>query len=264
MLPGVYIAKKKSGEVYYRSNITYRNKHISLGSFPTEEAAHKAYRTAGRITNEESLTVEKLGDKRFASLPFEKRVVLLNFSKNGIYIKNPIYLRKNFFSYYMSPNEEYKFDIDDLFYYSCHKIMKRGGYLYVNDYGMQYNILYRYGIHSHSVPGRDYLFINGDERDFRYSNIEVLNGYHGVFVKDDMIDVYDVRINIVGEVKVGTYRSATEAAVAYNKAADLLHEKGLKKAYPVNYVAELGREEYRQIYDSIKLSKGFIDYMEKM
>ena len=43
MLAGVYIAKKKDNSTYYRSSLTYRNKHISLGSFPTELQAHKAY-----------------------------------------------------------------------------------------------------------------------------------------------------------------------------------------------------------------------------
>ena len=40
MLPGVYIAYKKNGTAYYRASITYRNKHISLGSFHTEEDAN--------------------------------------------------------------------------------------------------------------------------------------------------------------------------------------------------------------------------------
>ena len=30
MLPGVYFARKKSGEPYYRASITYLGKHISL------------------------------------------------------------------------------------------------------------------------------------------------------------------------------------------------------------------------------------------
>ena len=49
MLKGVFKAKKKSGEIYYRSNITYRDKHISLGSFKDEEKAHEAYVYAREI-----------------------------------------------------------------------------------------------------------------------------------------------------------------------------------------------------------------------
>ena len=37
MLPGVYQAKKKDNTIYFRSSITYSGKHISLGSFDTEE-----------------------------------------------------------------------------------------------------------------------------------------------------------------------------------------------------------------------------------
>ena len=42
MLPGVYQAVKKDGTIYYRSSITYQGKHISLGSYSTEEEAHRA------------------------------------------------------------------------------------------------------------------------------------------------------------------------------------------------------------------------------
>lgn len=73
----------------------------------------------------------------------------MNFRDNGVYIKTPIYLRRNYFEYFLSPTLILKFDIDDLFYYSSHRIQKRGGHLFVSDYGMQYNILSRYGIKSH-------------------------------------------------------------------------------------------------------------------
>ena len=42
-LPGAFKAQKKDGTIYYRSSITYKNKHISLGSFKTEEEASGAY-----------------------------------------------------------------------------------------------------------------------------------------------------------------------------------------------------------------------------
>ena len=63
-----------------------------------------------------------------------------------MYIPTPIYLRKNYFSYYLSIHRELKFDIDDLFYYSSHRILTRQGHLYVNHYGMQLTLLGRYGI----------------------------------------------------------------------------------------------------------------------
>ena len=264
MLSGVYTAKKKNGAYYFRSNITYRGKHISLGSFQSEKAAHAAYVCAGKILNSPELELEMVFDSRFNALPFDKRIVLFNFRINNIYIKNPIYLRKNFFSYFLSPSEEYKFDIDDLFYYSSHRIIKRGGYLYVNDYGMQYNILYRYGIHSHSVPDRDYRFVNGDSKDLRYSNIQVLNPYHGVFIRGTSTPVYDVRINVIGEVNVGSYRSETDAAIAYNKAGDLLKKNGVVKNYPVNFISDMNPSEYAKRYSELRLSKSFLEYCSRL
>lgn len=114
-------------------------------------------------------------------LSFDKAVCLLNFRDNHLYFHNPIYLRKGYFSYFLSNDMELKFDIDDLFYYAGHRIQKRQGHLFVSDYGMQYSILSRYGIKPYAVTGRDYLFFNGDTHDFRYSNILNINRYHGVF-----------------------------------------------------------------------------------
>ena len=90
------------------------------------------------------------------SLPFEKVVILINYRDNNIYIKNPIYLFNNYFVYYLNQSTILKFDKDDLFYYSSHKIQYRGGHLFVSDYGMQYNILNRYGIKPYAVKGKDY------------------------------------------------------------------------------------------------------------
>ena len=38
---GVYQATKKNGEVYYRSSLTYRRRHISLGSYSDALLAHQ-------------------------------------------------------------------------------------------------------------------------------------------------------------------------------------------------------------------------------
>ena len=179
MLSGVYPTQKKDGTPYYRAGIHYKNKHISLGSYSTETDANTAYLEAGRLLKDSSLSLENLLYTPM-TLSFEKLIVLLNFRDNGMYIKTPIYLRQNYFSYYLSRKEELKFDIDDLFFYSQHKIMKRGGHLFVSEYGMQTSLLSRYGIKSHGVPGRDYTFANGDSTDLRYSNIIVINPYYGV------------------------------------------------------------------------------------
>lgn len=173
MLPGVYSAKKKDGTIYYRSSITYKSKHISLGSFDSEYSANQAYIIAAEIIKG-SDSIENSFYRTYA-LSFEKIVSLINFRDNNMYIPTPIYLRKNYFSYYLDINHELKFDIEDLFYYSSHKIMKRQGHLFVKDYGMQVTILGRFGIKPHAVCGKDYIFENGDSTDMRYSNIKIIN-----------------------------------------------------------------------------------------
>ncbi len=178
MQKGVFEATKKDGTVYYRASITYRRKHISLGGFATEQSASCAYREACRLI--ETPTVTVTGYVEDSPLPFEKWVILINFRDNGIYFCTPIYARRRFFYYYLSPSHVLKFDIDDLFFYSSHKIMQRGGHLFVADYGMQVNILSRYGIRGFAVAGKDYVFENGDDMDFRHENLRIINRYQGV------------------------------------------------------------------------------------
>ena len=260
MLAGVYLAKKKDGNLYYRSNITYRRKHISLGSFSSEEEAHAAYCTANKLLTGQS-SIDDYGEKG-SSLSFEKAVSLINFRDNHIYIPTPIYLHKNYFSYYLSYDRELKFDIDDLFYYSSHKIMQRLGHLYVNDYGMQITLLSRYHIKSHAVLNRDYRFVNGDSNDFRYSNIEIINPYFGVTRQVSNHQVfYRVKIHINGNFTVGNYKSLHKAAIAYNKAIDYAHRAGINKEFPENYIEELSASEYADLYTKIKLSQKYLDYL---
>lgn len=262
MKPGVYTATKKDGTLYYRSSITYKNKHISLGSFSTENAASLAYHLADSILQD-----TKYGLEDFSSCPrslsFRKWVTLINFRDNGIYIKTPVYLYQKYFHYYFSLEDYYIFDIDDLFYYSTHTITRRGGHLFVSDYGMQVNILSRYGIKNYGVAGRDFLFVNGNKRDFRYENIEIINRYHGVFRKTYQgKTLYETRIHWKGDFIVGRYESETDAAIAYNKAASVLIRKGYDKKYPVNYVEELSPDEYKNRLGKLKISKTITDLKE--
>lgn len=253
MLPGVYSAKKKDGTLYFRSSITFSSKHISLGSYSTESNAHKAYLLADTLLHDNSISLEQYNHNSI--LPFPKWVVLINFRDNGLYIKTPIYICQRYFYYYFDKDDFFTFDIDDLFYYSTRTISRRGGHLFVADYGMQVNILSRYGIKNFGVNGRDYRFINGNNRDFRYANIEIINRYHGVYRKEkDGKYIYDVKIHWNGNFSVGCYENEIEAAIAYNKAASTLITKGYIKEYPVNYIEELSNEEYRNIYKQVSIS----------
>ncbi|MGN0161756.1 MAG: hypothetical protein ACI4AQ_10245 [Lachnospiraceae bacterium] len=261
MLQGVFRAVKKDHTEYYRASITYRNKHVSLGSFDTEKQAGKAYREARKLLDGRKHIKDY---KTSMQLDFEKWVILVNFRDNAMYIKTPIYLRKQYFEYYLSQDVILKFDVDDLFYYSNHKIMTRNGYMFVADYGMQVNILSRYGIKNHAVEGRDFIFANGDVHDYRYGNVVIVNKYHGVIRIDRKGRyVYKVKIHIRGDYVVGVYDNEITAAIAYNKAADLVREAGILKDFPENYIEDLSAIEYAAIYNKVSISKNLRKFASK-
>lgn len=251
-LPGVYTATKKDGTTYYRASLTYRNKHISLGSYETAVTANMAYLEGLELLTNNALSIDNYSISK--TLKFEKWVSLVNFRDNGLYLGNPIYIRPKFFYYYLSPQDIYTFDSDDLFFYSSHKIMKRGGHLFVADYGMQTNIQNRYGIKSYAVKDRDFRFINGNDHDYRYENIEIINRYNGVtkIFKKNM-PFYQAKIHINGDYIVGTYETENEAAIAYNKAIDIVKKAGCNKNYIPNFL-DLSNQQYAIIYNAVPVS----------
>lgn len=258
-LPGVYTAKRKDGTVYYRASLTYRNKHISLGSFDNPHAAHKAYALAGSLIDNPSVTLNSYDTS--SVLSFSKWVSLLNFRDNAIYFSTPIYVRPKFFYYYFSLSDFFIFDLEDLFYYSSRKISRRGGHYFVADYGMQVNIMNRYGIKNYAIKNRDYRFINGNDQDLRYENIEIINRYNGVeSVTRNGVTRYQVKIHVKGNLKVGIYDSETEAAIAYNKAVDLLKKAGVNKAYTPNYMEGMSPSAYADLYNTVKISARVKNY----
>lgn len=259
---GVYSAVRKNGTPFYRSSITYRRKHISLGSYSTPESAHQAYQTACTlVAQDNTITLEQY--QQDSALPFGKWVSLLNFRDNGIYFGTPIYIRPRFFYYYLNKEHILKFDLDDLFYYSSHKIMSRGGHYFVADYGMQVNIASRYGIKNYAVLGIDYRFINGDPTDMRRENIEILNCYHGVrAINYHGCPRFSARIHINGYYQIGIYDTAIEAAVAYNKAIDILQKNGVKKNFTPNYIETLSPSNYAELYSSLPINKNIYLYSE--
>lgn len=258
--PGVFTASKKDGTVYYRASITYKKKHISLGSYPTALLAYGAYLEGTSLLTDPALTIESYSVHRV--LPFTKWVCLTNYRDNQIYFATPIYMRINYFEYYLSQDFILKFDIDDLFYYSSHKIMMRGRHFFVSDYGMQVNIMNRYGIKNYAVRDRDYRFVNGDDMDFRYENIEIFNVYHGVIRKETKKGIrYVAKIHINGNYTIGTYESDIEAAIAYNKAVDLLKKAGVNKNFSPNYLENLSPSAYADIYSKLHISSKITNYL---
>lgn len=261
-LPGSFQAKKKDGTIYYRSSITYKNKHISLGSFPTDEEAHAAYVQAGEVLNDKNITIDSYS--KACVLVFEKWVILINFRDNNIYFGTPIYVRPKFFYYYLTQKIRLTFDIDDLFFYASHKISRRGGHFFVADYGMQLTINSRYGIKNYAVLDKDYRFINGDIYDYRYVNIEILNSYHGVSLSDTTnTKKYCAKIHLHGNYIIGYYETAIEAAVAYNKAIDIVRRNGCTKNFPFNEIDEISPLVYAEIYSKTKVSKKIMGYLLK-
>lgn len=258
-LRGVYPATKKDGTSYYRASITHQNKHISLGSYDSPFDAHAAYWEAAILLTKKDMGLESYNDDRILS--YRKWVVLINFRDNDIYITSPIYLKPNYFEYHLGKDNVLKFSTDDLFYYSKKQIMQRGRHFFVADYGMQVNILNRYGIKNYGVEGRDFIFKNGDNLDFRYDNIKIINSYNGVTTKMTKSGVhYTTRIHIIGNYTVGRYSSEVEAAIAYNKAIDILKSKGINKNFAQNYIEDLPASQYAEIYSNVKISKKIKDF----
>lgn len=261
---GVFAARDKKGSEIYRSSITYRSKHISLGTRKSPEEAEKLYTEAQRLLKDGSVT---LADYEAASpLPHDKWVVLLNYRINGIYFHNPIFLHKSYFSYHVRNGLELKFDTDDLFFYSEHRIQIRGGHLFCESYGIQISIKSRYGIKPYAVEGRDYRFLNGDNLDYRYHNIEVINHYQGVKrVQKGYHQVYAASIHIDGIYNLGRYEDEETAAIAYNKARDLLEKKGIKNTgLPANFIIDMPASRYAEIYAGLKLPARFLKYVESL
>lgn len=250
-MKGVYITRKKDNSIYYRVSLTFKGKHISLGSYDDEKAANLAYEE-GKQVIELALTPDDY--KPSMVIYHDKFIVLSNFVTNGIYFATPIFLRKQYFEYYLSETTILKFDRDDLFFYASHKIQKKGGYLFVSDYGSQYKILSRYGIKPFAVYERDFIMVNGDKNDYRYSNIKIINNYTGVIAKTASgKTVYEALVHINGNYIIGRYDDEITAAIAYNKAVDYLKANGIKKSFIKNYIISYKKEQYDEAYKKIKI-----------
>lgn len=113
MAKGVYKTNKKDGSVYYRVSITYKNKHISIGSYDDENTASQVYCTACDILFKPDIYYVNidLHTSSYAEchidFPYSKFISLINFRDNGIYIKTPIYLCNKAFCIFL--NQEYSY-----------------------------------------------------------------------------------------------------------------------------------------------------------
>ena len=258
---GVYKTKKLDGSTYYRASITFKNKHISLGSSPSESTANAMYMQAKEVL-EGCLKIDDYPND--SALDFSVWVTLINFRDNNVYFKTPIYLRKKYFLYYFSQDTVFKFDTDDLFFYSQHRIQARGGHYFCENYGTQLSLAQRYGIRAFAVRDRDYRFLNGDPTDFRYENIEIINRYFGVEkTTKKYTTLYKAKIHVKGNYSLGIYEREETAAIAVNKAIDMLSKTDLKKkGMRSNFIERIPASEYADIYSSIKLPDKFMELIK--
>ena len=73
---GVYATTLKDGTPSYRASITFRGKHIALGSFNTEKKAGAVYKEASKILSDESISISSYKER--LNIPFEKFVTLID------------------------------------------------------------------------------------------------------------------------------------------------------------------------------------------
>ena len=236
----------------YKTYFLYEATKIYLGSYASMEAAESA------LNDAKELMSLPAGPPQFASynLNYKKIVSLCNLRDHKRYIKNPIYLYSTYFTYYLSKDCILTFDLKDLLYFSTYKIYKRGNYLYTQDSVSQQSILARYGIPNHSVMNKDYVFKNNNPYDFRSDNLEIINSYKGVSkkIKNDNSIIYVAYIYVKKNLIIGHYNSEIEAAIAYNKATDILFENHLIKECHYNTIPFITKAEYQSIYDSLIVS----------
>ena len=86
MKQGVYIAYRKDKTPYYRASIHFKNKHVTLGSYDTEDIAHAAYIEAQKLYYDCSITIDNYRDK-YEILNHDRVITILNHRDNLIYIK---------------------------------------------------------------------------------------------------------------------------------------------------------------------------------
>ena len=65
---------------------------------------------------------------------------------------------------------------------------------------------------------------------------------------------YKAVIHIKSNYVVGKYNTEAEAAIAYNKAADILIKNGVKKNFQQNYVEDLSPSQYADIYMKLEIA----------
>ena len=80
MKKGVFKTKRKDNTTVYRVSITKNGKHISLGTYLTEDEASKCYNEAYELLNNNNLKISDYKDSLLIS--YQKYLSLINFRDN--------------------------------------------------------------------------------------------------------------------------------------------------------------------------------------
>ncbi|NLZ82199.1 MAG: hypothetical protein GX915_00875, partial [Clostridiales bacterium] len=75
---------------------------------------------------------------------------------------------------------------------------------------------------------------------------------------------YLTKVHINGYYIIGRYHTEIEAAIAYNKAILLLTNKGFPKDFPMNYIEKLDEIAYASMFQKVRISKKFIEYVNSL
>ncbi len=71
---------------------------------------------------------------------------------------------------------------------------------------------------------------------------------------------YVAKIHIRGNFLIGKFQTQTEAAIAYNKAIDVLKKNGIEKNFTPNYIDSIPPSTYADIYSNIKIPEKITSY----
>lgn len=246
----IYPVQKKD-KTDYRVYYLFHSKKVYIGLYPSLTLAKQAYAFAEELLQ----SCWGIEDLKEAKISFLKCVSLINLRDHNMYLTSPIYVHDNYFDYYLSTELKLIFDLQDLFFFSTNKIHKRGNYIYIENSVSQTSILNRFHIPPNSVYNVDYYLINGNRYDFRRKNICVINHYIGVSREIKYKEeVYVARIIQKVPLVIGHYNSELKAAIAYNKAAELIMSKDSSKYYKLNQIDYLTSTEYNAIYEALPIS----------
>ncbi|MDE7016602.1 MAG: hypothetical protein K2P65_03360, partial [Lachnospiraceae bacterium] len=91
--------------------------------------------------------------------------------------------------------------------------------------------------------------------------LNIYNGVSSIYRNGKL--AYKTKIHIKGNYTVGIYQTKEEAAIAYNKAIDILKKAGVNKAYAPNYMDGMSPVTYADLYAAIKISPKIEHYLSE-